>query len=861
MAMKKLFCGLLCVLMLVSMLAVGAVSASAASSFTTSEPVIEILKELEGFSKTAYKDNGQWSIGYGSGCNPIDYPNGITEAEADALLRKYLADFEKTLNSFIDRYSLNLTQNQFDALILFSYNCGAGWTGTDSDFRTAVISGATGNDFIYYITRWCTASQVVNTNLISRRLAEADLYLYGYYNKKAPSNYSYVLLDANGGSSESPIQGYDAADPTTVRVVPYYTGYRFLGWYTKAEGGEWITDLDKTTMELTLYAHWQKDEGNVDAEGNIQGSDADYQRNVGNESISVYAEPSVEAEELEVLTEGTVSIVADYIDAEGAKWGRLASGGWVILNDTTVDVNAAAVPTRPQKEETGVTVTITGSKVNVRSGAGTDYTVLGTVKNGDKVTITETVMVDNVKWGKFSNGWICLTYTNYDQVVTELEVENTEVIATGIVTNCSVLRVRSGPGMEYSAVGSLTEGMKVEIYEVKTVGSTSWGRISSGWVSLNYVNVTYLTPETGEDEPETTEPEETEPETTEPKETEPKETEPEATEPEETEPEENGKTENTGVTGTVISNSNLNIRSGAGTGYGAVGSYARGTVVTILEQTTGADGAPWGRTDKGWVCLYYVKLNVTEDTTPDSSGESGKMSGVVSCSSYLHVRSGPGTTYRVVTSLKKGTAVVIYETRLVGSTTWGRVDNGWISLSYVKLDENVTGDNTGKPETGADDSNSGSGASEPDSGSGDTNAGADTTGGEIAAKGHVVNANSLRIRSGPGTGYTSVGSLSMGAKVELYETKTVDGVVWGRISKGWICMSYVQIDSTNGSIIVMTGTITASNLRIRTAAGTQNAIVGYYSKGTTVELYETITVGSQAWGRTADGWISLEYVK
>lgn len=743
--MKKLFCGLLCVLMLVSMLAVGAVSASAASSFTTSEPVIEILKELEGFSKTAYKDNGQWSIGYGSGCNPIDYPNGITEAEADALLRKYLADFEKTLNSFIDRYSLNLTQNQFDALILFSYNCGAGWTGTDSDFRTAVISGATGNDFIYYITRWCTASQVVNTNLISRRLAEADLYLYGYYNKKAPSNYSYVLLDANGGSSESPIQGYDAADPTTVRVVPYYTGYRFLGWYTKAEGGEWITDLDKTTMELTLYAHWQKDEGNVDAEGNIQGSDADYQRNVGNESISVYAEPSVEAEELEVLTEGTVSIVADYIDAEGAKWGRLASGGWVILNDTTVDVNAAAVPTRPQKEETGVTVTITGSKVNVRSGAGTDYTVLGTVKNGDKVTITETVMVDNVKWGKFSNGWICLTYTNYDQVVTELE--------------------------------------------------------------------------------------------------------------------ENGKTENTGVTGTVISNSNLNIRSGAGTGYGAVGSYARGTVVTILEQTTGADGAPWGRTDKGWVCLYYVKLNVTEDTTPDSSGESGKMSGVVSCSSYLHVRSGPGTTYRVVTSLKKGTAVVIYETRLVGSTTWGRVDNGWISLSYVKLDENVTGDNTGKPETGADDSNSGSGAAEPDSGSGDTNAGADTTGGEIAAKGHVVNANSLRIRSGPGTGYTSVGSLSMGAKVELYETKTVDGVVWGRISKGWICMSYVQIDSTNGSIVVMTGTITASNLRIRTAAGTQNAIVGYYSKGTKVELYETITVGGQAWGRTADGWISLEYVK
>ena len=826
--MRRVICGFLTVLMLVSMLAVGAVSASAASSFTTSERAIKILKEMEGFAQYAYKDNSQYSIGYGCSCNPADYPNGITEGEADTLLRERLVSMEAAVNKFADRYSLSLSQQQFDSLMLFTYNCGSGWTTTDSDFRTSIINGDTGNDLIYYMTRWCTASGEVSLGLVNRRLAEADLYLYGYYNVKAPSNYAYVLFNANGGTCESRIQGYDASEPVAVRVAPVYTGYRFLGWYTAADGGKWITDLDSTTMNITLYAHWQKDEGDVDANGAIQGDKVSYQRKAGQMDLTVYETPSSDGEVLKTLEKNsTISIVADYIDSEGAKWGKLSEGGWVILNDTTVDTVAAAKPQRPASEdEDGITVMVTGNNVNIRSGAGTDNAKVGTASYGQTLVITEVKVVGDMKWGKFSGGWICLTYTNYDAILEKEQASNAEVIATGKVKNCGGLRIRAGAGASYEIVGTLPEGTAVQLNQIKTVGGVDWGRIASGWICLNYVT---LDSEVTDTEDDTKQEEST-----------------------------GSDTSDTGtqITGTVISNTSLNVRKGPGTSYGVVGSYPRGTKVTILEQKT-VGSVTWGRTDKGWISLNYVKLDSAASDTGSNSGantdtdnnsgtdSSVVMTGTVVCSSYLNVRDSAGMGGKVLTALAKGTVVKILETKVVGTTTWGRIDKGWISLSYVKLD-------SGSADTGSNANNSNT--------DNNTNTGSDTgTNGSAIATGTVVNANSLRIRSGAGTGYSVVGGLTMGQRVSIYEVKTVSGIAWGRIDKGWISMSYVQLDP-GSNVVIMTGTVTVNGLRVRSAAGTQNAIVGYYDKGAKVEIYETSIVGGQTWGRTDEGWICLSYV-
>ena len=54
----------------------------------------------------------------------------------------------------------------------------------------------------------------------------------------------------------------------------------------------------------------------------------------------------------------------------------------------------------------------------------------------------------------------------------------------------------------------------------------------------------------------------------------------------------------------------------------------------------------------------------------------------------------------------------------------------------------------------------------------------------------------LRIRSGPGTSYAEVGRLQQGDRVKILEKKTVNGTDWGRIDRGWICLTgYVTLET------------------------------------------------------------------
>lgn len=80
------------------------------------------------------------------------------------------------------------------------------------------------------------------------------------YETEATTQYTYNF-NANGGSfdgSETKTvetnEGYEVAMP-----VPTNPGYRFLGWYTEAEGGEKVESLTSSseTDGTTLYAHWE----------------------------------------------------------------------------------------------------------------------------------------------------------------------------------------------------------------------------------------------------------------------------------------------------------------------------------------------------------------------------------------------------------------------------------------------------------------------------------------------------------------------------------------------------------------------------------------------------------------------------
>lgn len=172
---------------------------SAAKQHTLSEKGLALIKYYEGFYPYAYKDYSHYSIGYGSTCGPNDYPNGITEAEASRLLTERMGQYEKYLDKFLDTYSIKLNQNQYDALVSFTYNLGGGvWTRKgDFALRTILING-----FSKYSSQqikdafgeFIHAGGQVLSGLVKRRSAEAELFLTEY---REPHTLFDDVLDAS----------------------------------------------------------------------------------------------------------------------------------------------------------------------------------------------------------------------------------------------------------------------------------------------------------------------------------------------------------------------------------------------------------------------------------------------------------------------------------------------------------------------------------------------------------------------------------------------------------------------------------------------------------------------------------------
>ena len=263
--MKRIISLMLSLIIIVGLVSGAVVSVSAASNMSTSTMGINMIKSFEGFVKWPQEDNGQWTVGYGTGVSGADLErysaNGITDKEATELLTNYLKSFETSVNNFIDTHKLKLSQQQFDALVSFTYNLGSSWMQSEGTFRSAVINGTTGNDFNYAMAQIGKASGVVVGGLVERRLCEANLYLTGAYSTQPPANLKYVRYDGNmdGVTPTVTIQGYDTTKVATVKSTAAKSGYRFMGWYTKETGGDWVTTLGSGTASVVkLYAHWQE---------------------------------------------------------------------------------------------------------------------------------------------------------------------------------------------------------------------------------------------------------------------------------------------------------------------------------------------------------------------------------------------------------------------------------------------------------------------------------------------------------------------------------------------------------------------------------------------------------------------------
>ena len=191
-------------------------------------------------------------------------------------------------------------------------------------------------------------------------------------------------------------------------------------------------------------------------------------------------------------------------------------------------------------QDVNETVYLTGSGVNIRKGPGTDFDVIGSASTGQYYTRT----------GRVSNGWSRISYSGGDAYISDSFLSTTQptaspapvinvTAASGTVTVTSDANLRKGPGTNYDSIGVVSTGTQL----TRTGYTDSWTRVQYNGAEY-YIFTNLVSDGSGSSGGATT------------------------------------------TSGTVTITGNMvNIRSGPGTDYNAIGQVNSGTVLTCTGQS------------------------------------------------------------------------------------------------------------------------------------------------------------------------------------------------------------------------------------------------------------------------------------
>ena len=291
-------------------------------------------------------------------------------------------------------------------------------------------------------------------------------------------------------------------------------------------------------------------------------------------------------------------------------------------------------------------------------------------------------------------------------------------------------------------------------------------------------------------------------------------------------------------TGTIKVNGALNVRSGAGTSYSVIGSLSNGAKVEIVETSGSWYKIKYG-SGYGYVSKDYVTVSSTSNSDSSSSSNNNTsttttQTGTVKVNGALNVRSGAGTSYSVIGSLSNGAKVEIVET----SGSWYKIKYGsgygYVSKDYVTV----------------------SSTSNSNSSSNNNTSTTTTQSGTVKVNG------ALNVRSGAGTSYSVIGSLSNGTQVEIVETsgswyKIKYGSGYGYVSKDYIL---VNTRSIAENTISREGTAVTLSLKVRDESNYEANVMGTIAMGEKVSVIEDNGEWSKIQYNDTIGYILNEYV-
>ena len=140
----------------------------------TSNQGKNLIKEAEGLKLEAYRcPAGVPTIGWGH-TKGVKMGQRITLAKAEDLLVEDLGPIERLLNGL----KINFRQEQFDALVSWIFNLGAGNFKSSTMYKR-ILENAADEDITDLLIKWTYSGKQQLPGLMKRRVAEANLFI-GY---------------------------------------------------------------------------------------------------------------------------------------------------------------------------------------------------------------------------------------------------------------------------------------------------------------------------------------------------------------------------------------------------------------------------------------------------------------------------------------------------------------------------------------------------------------------------------------------------------------------------------------------------------------------------------------------------------
>ena len=445
--------------------------------------------------------------------------------------------------------------------------------------------------------------------------------------------------------------------------------------------------------------------------------------------------------------------------------------------------------------------TLTGDYVNLRAGAGTGHAVIGMLYLNNEVTVLDD---SDANWAKIrtkdgQEGYCSKEY---------LHITKKGETAQGTAVTTDALNLRSGAGTDYHVKTVLSKGTTVTILDNSDV---NWAKVRTADGTEGYCSKAYLDI-AGSSAQEPSSPTQ--------------------------QPEQNESASNTTELQAVLTGSDVNLRSGAGTGYSVIGSLYLGQRVTVIDNSD----ANWAkiRTESGQEGYCTKEFLQISDGSGSNAGEEVSIGKAIT-TDYLNLRSGAGLNHNVLTVLAKGAVVDVIDN---SDGTWVKVKTndgtvGYCSKDYLQMEVAPTTVSLSETER-------------------------TVTAGESFEFTATISDESLPTAVSTNAGAVQVTYLRQEGNTHIYQIQALQaGNAEIRISANGACASLqVTVDAAQQETQGKQATVNADYLNIRSGKGTDTSIIGGLTQGSVVTILDNSDAN---WVkiRTAggiEGYVAREYL-